>query len=111
MRLEIRSRGPALGPALQDRIAHRVSRALGRLSPAVERLVIRVHGGVEPRPGDDLRATVQLVPRHGRRADLFSEGAGDHPVAAVGQAVERCARQLRKARARWRQRRKGGRHD
>lgn len=100
MELQVHSRHTELDQSLRDYIERRLTFALDRFAPRVNRVLVRLHDLNGPRGGVDKRCTVEahLVPS----GAVVVKAAGEDIEQAVGLAADRIGRRVRNELDRWR---------
>lgn len=95
MRIEIRTRGFSLTPALRAHVARRLEFALDRYAERVDRVRVVLADVNGPRGGDDKSCRMEVALRGGGavRAGAVHEDA----YAAIGAAAHRAGRSLSRA--------------
>jgi len=99
MQLDIRGRHLWLTPALLEHVERRFRFAIGRFSPSIGRVAIRLSDVNGPRGGLDKRCRVTLHVPAAERVVTLTETDGDL-YAAVARAADRTARAVERALAR-----------
>ncbi len=90
MRVLVQGLGIAVDPALRSHVERRVGSAIGRFSPKVERVTVRLSDAADSAvPG--VRCGVTLSLPDGL---VKVEDSGDEPFEAVSRAIERAGRAL-----------------
>lgn len=94
MELNVRGLHLPVPPALDERVRHRLDLAIGRFSPRIRSVDVRLEDVNGPRGGVDKRCTIAMTLRRG--AQLRAHAEAEVLGAAVDQAAHRLARQVAK---------------